>query len=979
VPQERKVVTVLFADIVDSSATTRAYDPEVLRSALGRTFAKIREVLVEHGATVEKFIGDAVMAVFGVPVAHEDDAERAVRAAIALRELTSASPASADPPFTLRIGVNSGEVVTGDSEGAEFLVTGGAVVVGARLEENAEPGEILVGPLTQEMTRSRITYGSVRTIDAKGMGRIEAAPALGRSSARQFLLQTKTPFVGRDAELRILSEARVRATRRPHLVTIFGDAGIGKSRLATEFVARLGSEISARIACLPYGHAITYWPLQELMRAEAGIAPTDTRDQARAKIETRLAAAMGTDAEARGAAVALSSLVLAQDDESATELTADQRRRETALALGNYLAARLGPQTGVIVLEDVHWAGEPLLALVEELLEQLRAPLLLVCLARPDLLERRPTWGTGRTNALALGLEPLDRGETERLARALLRDRSDDAIEQTVTRTEGNPLFVEEYVQMLVEKDSSAVPPTLHGVIAARIDALHYSAKRLIQEASVIGREFSPDALPSGAAASDLDEAERRGLVVRTSRRSPSGSHLLAFRHGLATEVAYSSLAKAQRSVVHDHYSRWLETTPGERVSEYAEVVAFHAERAFTLTHDLDPREGRELGLRAFTLLFRAASSASARGELRSARDLNDRALAVADAATVRGPDHAAARSLRAIINLRLDADSTAIAELDEAIAVETSIGPSEDLVRLLVWKASSVAIFDDLASSRELFNRAIDVATRVGSEDLVAYTMWASTEPLGIAGDIDEQASLLEAALARIRAAGAAQYEVSCLADLSLNAIERGDIERARELASEAVRLAEAGGRRRDRFRAADALARAFLARGEDRAVAAADDALQLAREIGGPGTLARAAEISALAQERSGDAARAEALVDDALRQLDPTRMPNQRAAISRLEAIRSRLALARGDLGVSAAAATAAMTVVPKTHVADVASAQLAAAAVAEAEHRPGVARTLIDSTIELLAGTSLRVLRDRAERQRDHRLTRARDVV
>ena len=970
-------MTVLFADIVDSSGTTRTYDAEILRAALGRTFARIREILIEHGGTVEKFIGDAVMAVFGVPAAHEDDAERAVRAAIAIRQLASASPAGVSPGFILRIGINSGEVVTGDGEGAEFLVTGTPVIVGARLEENAKPGEILVGPLTREMTRSRISYGPIRPINARGVGIIESAGVIAVSS--EFLRRVVTPFVGRESELRLLSDvhARVRSTRRPHLVTVFGDPGIGKSRLATEFLRRTSPPVWARIACLPYGQAITYWPFQMLIRGEAGISPTDARDAAQAKVEAKVAALMGDSADSRRVSRALTALVLSHDAATASDVTADERRAEIAQALASYLEARFGSSLGAIVLEDLHWAQDPLLALIEDLLEHLRAPLVLVCLARPDLLERRPTWGAGRTNALALALEPLEEHETERLTRELVRDRTDIPVSDVVARTEGNPLFVEEYVRMLLENGSRAnVPPTLHGVIAARIDATRPPVKQLLQEASVIGREFSLDALPSVPSVADVAEAERRGLVIRTARRGPSGSQLATFCHVLTADVAYSSLSKAERSAIHDHYSRWLEATGAERAQEYAEVVAFHAERAFALAHELDLEGATELGHRAFAGLSQAASAATARGELRTARELNTRALAVAETVGVDPTDHAAAQALGAIIRLRLDADSAAIAELDEAIARASAIGPSEDLIRLLVWKASSVAIFEDLAVSRALFEAAIQAAHQIGSDELVAYTMWSATEPVGIAGRLDEQSGLLEKALARIRAAGATQYEVSCLADLCVNAIERADLDRANDLASEAARLADFLGRRRDRFRAADALARVLLARGEERAVAAADDALRLAREIGGPGTLARAAEIAALARERYGDADGARIVLDEVLRQLDSERMPNQRAAIARLEAIRSRLALARDDLTVARQAAAAALAAAPKTHVAVRAVGQLAAAAIAKAEKRTEDAKALIGETIALLAPTQLHRLKAQAEQQMDSTSVRAR---
>src|SRR6266550_3923188 len=650
-PQERKVVTVLFADIVDSSGVTRSYDAEVLRAALARMFARTREILVAHGATVEKFIGDAVMAVFGVPVAHEDDAERAVRAALALRADVSPNREDGRPGFTLRIGINTGEVVTGDGEGAEFLVTGEPVIVAARLEQMAAHGEILVGPLTREITRGRVSYGSVRTIQTKGMGLIEVAAAQRLAGPGAASGHTASPFVGRESEMRLLDDVH--------------------RRVASRAIAR-----------------------------------------------------------------ELAALALADADTPQSELTSDERRRELALGMVRYLEARLGSTPGTIVLEDLHWAEEPFLVLLEELLEQLHAPLLLLCLARPDLLERRPTWGSGRTNAMAIALEPLDVAETEKLVRALLAGGSDRPVDEIVARTEGNPLFVEEYVHMLVDQGSRAVvPPTLHGVIAARIDATTPGVKRLLHEASVIGRDFWLDALPTTPAAADVAEAERRGLISRRARRGPSGSPTFVFRHGLIRDVAYASISKAERTRVHDHYSRWLEMTAGERAQEYAEIVAYHAERAFALAHELDAGAARDLGQRAFTLLSRSAAGASARGEFRASRELNDRALAIGAGGSIPAAELASARALSAIVKLRLDSDFAAVNELDRAIDAARSLGPSPKLVRLLVWRASSVTILDDIPGSERQFEEAVAIARQTGDREILAYAVWASSEPLGLTG----------------------------------------------------------------------------------------------------------------------------------------------------------------------------------------------------------------------------------------------------
>jgi class 3 adenylate cyclase len=969
VPQERKVVTVLFADIVDSSATTRSYDAEVLRAALARMFTRTREILVAHGATVEKFIGDAVMAVFGIPVAHEDDAERAVRAALALRADVSPNREDGRPGFTLRIGINTGEVVTGDGEGAEFLVTGEPVIVAARLEQMAAHGEILVGPLTREITRGRVGYGPVRTIQTKGMGRIEVAAAERLVGPLDAMTHTGSPFVGRESEMRLLDDVhrRVASTGRPHLVTIYGDAGIGKTRVALEFLRRLEpTEPIARAACLPYGHAITYWPLQELIRGEAAITPTDGREEARAKIETRVAGMEGLDElEARAIARELAALALADADTPQSELTSDARRRELAVGMTRYLEARLGSTPGTIVLEDLHWAEEPFLALLEELLEHLHAPLLLLCLARPDLLERRPSWGSGRTNAMAIALEPLDVHETEKLVRALLTGGSDPPVDEIVERTEGNPLFVEEYVHMLVDEGSRAVvPPTLHGVIAARIDATTPGVKRLLHEASVLGRDFWLDALPTAPAAADVSEAERRGLVSQRARRGPSGSPTFVFRHGLIRDVAYSSLSKAERTRVHDHYSRWLETAAGERAQEYAEIVAYHAERAFALAHELDAAGAADLGRRAFTLLSRSAAGASARGEFRASRELNDRALGIAGS-DISPAELASARALGAIVNLRLDSDFAAVNELDLAIDAARTLGPSAELVRLLIWRASSVTILDDIAESERQFEEAIAVAKATGDREILAYAVWTSSEPLGLTGRLDDQARLLERALAEVRAV-AAPYEVACLGEICVNAVARGDHTRARKVAAEAIAVARASGRRMDRWRAAYALSVSLLASGDDGARASAEEALVLDRELGGPGALAEAAHTASLARHATGDLDGARAILEEAFAQLDPARMAIQRDAITRLETRRAEVALARGDIETARVSATTAVRIAPKPHVETRAEALLALASVDITEARHADARSLIGEATLLLAPSGYRDLRERAER-------------
>jgi class 3 adenylate cyclase/tetratricopeptide (TPR) repeat protein len=970
VPQERKIVTVLFADIVNSSGTTRSYDPEVVREALAHTFSRTREILVAHGATVEKFIGDAVMAVFGAPIAHEDDAERAVRAAFGLRSEVSSVGGVGKPAITLRIGINTGEVVTGPVEGAENLVTGTPVIVAKRLEENAGHGEILVGPITRQITRGRIVYDAPRLVEGKGLGLIEAAAALDMMAAPSEDASQETLFVGRDAEMNLLAQihTRVGKTGRPHLVTIYGEAGIGKSRIASAFLRTLDpNEPMARATCLPYGHAITYGPLQELIRGEAQIAATDGRDAARSKIETRVSRMAGLDEqEARAIARELTTLALADESSPAGELASDERRRELALGMTRYLEARLGGATGTIVLEDLHWAEEPFLALLDELLSHLRAPLLLLCLARPDLLERRPTWGSGHINAIAISLESLGSEDTKLLARSLLGEESGSRVDEIAERTEGNPLFVEEYARMLAEKGAHAVvPPTLQGVIAARLDGTSAPVKHLVQEASVIGRAFWLDALPTAPGTRDVDEAERRGLIARRARKGPTGSPTFIFRHGLIRDVAYASLSKAERVRVHDHYSRWLEAAAGERAQEYSEIVAYHAERAFDLAHEVEPASAASLGRRAFSELARTAGAASARGEFRAARELNDRALRVAGAAGVPQSEQSSVRSLAAILNLRLDSDSAAVNELEGAIAEARRLGPSTELVRLLVWRASSVTIYDDIEESERLFQEAVDIATRTGDREILAYAVWASAEPLGLTGRLEEQAHQLGAALEQIRASGSL-YEVGCLAEICLNAIARGDRRRAREVADEAVAAARRSGRRMDRWRAASALATTLLADQDPEAPAAAEAALESAREVGGPGALAETAELASRARQQSGDLEAAQRVLDETFTQLDPAKMTVQREVITRLETRRSEVALARGNRSLARDSAATAIHLAPRRHVEARGAALLAMASVELADGRRDEAHRLIAEVRGLVAGSGFRDLQQRVER-------------
>lgn len=422
-PEERKLVTVLFADITGSTAIADTHDAEVVRAALDDAFGRIANVVRDHGGTVEKFIGDAVMAVFGVPRAHDDDAERAVRAAFSIRSIVGSRQ---EPlPLEVRIGVNTGEVVTHGLGGDQRLATGLAVNIAQRLEAAAAPGEILVGGLTRRLTEAAIMYGPSREVAAKGAGSALAwlakAPLPGdtRSLAAGA---GQAPIVGRDTELRRCEEAFATAvsTRRPYLLSVLGAPGIGKSRLALHFLSGVDASMVLRGRCVPYGEAPTY-PVQQMLRADAGVDPHDTQDQAAAKLRRRTADIVGSDEDLD--AVQRRVLVLAGAGSAAETLPGVAEHDvpdELRWAFRRYVERRAATAGMILLFEDIHWASPVMLDLIAHLADWARAPLLVLCLARPELLETAPSWGTGRGNGEILELQALSRDETARLIGALL-------------------------------------------------------------------------------------------------------------------------------------------------------------------------------------------------------------------------------------------------------------------------------------------------------------------------------------------------------------------------------------------------------------------------------------------------------------------------------------------------------------------------------------------------------------------------------
>lgn len=910
---------MLFADIVDSSGTTEGHDPEVVRHLLAGAFAEIRDVLTSHGGTVEKFIGDAVMAVFGVPIAHDDDAERAVRAALTLQEGFGRTNAAG---LLLRMGINTGEVVSGDEEHAETLVTGMPVITAQRLEAAAYPGQVLLGELTRQLVADRFRFGPARVVDAKGIGAISAVPVI--AAVRPSLpgrVRTRTVgLVGREREVQRLRAAiaDVRSARRSARMLVLGPAGIGKTRLAEEVTASLDPGSVLWGHCLPYGQGIALWPLKEVVRARAGIAPTDAPDVTRAKLER---AAVGTLGPTDGRAVAARLVALVAGEPRAADVNVDEAQHELAAAVARFLDATRGDDITTVVLEDLHLAEPALIDTLDEVFATAQSPLALLALARPELVERSGPWA-GRPR---VDLEPLSGPDATRLAASLVEGREirPEALETVVARADGNPLYLEELLQVVLDRgDVSGVPLSLHGVIAARLDALDPDVKQLLLRGSALGRDLWLDAVPWESdrrpIATCADDAERAGLIAAMAERGPTGTPTHRFKHLLIRDVAYASAPKTERMRLHDHYASWVRSGTADRRREYADAVAYHAEQAFRLGREVEAPDLSRLGTQAFETLLAAAAAARDRVEFRAASRLCDRALALADEAHVPDVERARALGLGAMIRLRLEPSRTALDQLERAIDAARAGGPNEHLVRMLVWRAQ-IALADDIDAARALFAEAVAAAVSLGDEDIAGYALWVSAQVPETIGALEEQAQVLTAAMTRMRASGADRWLIDVIADLSANALRRADVDGAVRLAEEARGLAEQRATRIQRFKASLAIGHARLAAGDtERALPVATAAFETGQELGGPWALAESSELLGETHLARGDHAAALEVLQRAAGTLDPTATPAMRGRIARIHALLARTLLLLGQRDAAELAARTAASVAPAVDV-------------------------------------------------------------
>ena len=585
--EERKVVSVLFADLVGFTAQAEVADPEDVRAALQPFHAAAKREIERHGGTVEKFIGDAVMAVFGAPVAHEDDPERAVRAALAIRRWIT----DEGEGLQVRMAVNTGvAIVALDSrpwEG-EPIAAGDVVNTTQRLQAAAPVNGILVGQQTYRATRNAIDYRQAAQVNARGKSEpISVWEALGAQSpfGADRLREVRTPLVGRQRELDLLVStlARVREERSPQLVTLVGVPGIGKSRLVFEFSKTLERDrelITWRQGrCLPYGDGISLWALGEIVKAEAGILESDDQGQAGGKLRHSLQKIVTEPDEARWIEEHVKTLLGAGGG-----LDPGERAGETFAAWRRFLEGLAETRPLVLVFEDLHWADEVLLDFVDELADRLRdASILILCTSRPELLERRPSWGGGKANALTLSLPPLSNDETARVLAAVLEQQVLEAELQgaLLERAAGNPLYAEQFAHVVAEVGTlDQLPGTVQGVIAARLDGLTSQEKALLQDAAVAGKVFWLGALATigNASAGQSEEPllalERKEFLQRARHSSVAGEPEYAFRHVLLRDVAYEQIPRADRVDKHLRAAAWIESLG--RPEDHAEMLAHH-------------------------------------------------------------------------------------------------------------------------------------------------------------------------------------------------------------------------------------------------------------------------------------------------------------------------------------------------------------------------------------------------------------------
>ena len=836
------MVTVLFADLVGFTKRSEQLDPEDVRAFLSPYYARLRSELERFGGTVEKFIGDAVMAVFGAPVAHEDDPERAVRAALAIRDWVLHEEAD----LQLRIAVNTGEALVAlgaRPEHGEGMVSGDVVNTSARLQTAAPVNGILVGETTYRATSQVITYRAADAVTAKGKTDPVAAWEAVEARARIGVDATtakRTPFIGRESELRLLTDAlaRVRRDRSPQLVTLVGVPGIGKSRLIAELSSAVDKDPELiywrRGRSLPYGDGVTFWALAEMVKAHAGILETDSLELATAKLSECVASAFPDPADAQWVEGHLQPLAgISRDSEPA-----GNRRDEAFTAWRRFFEALSEQSPLVLVFDDLHWADDNLLDFVEHMVDWAGGvPILVLCSTRPELFERRAGWAASTRNATRLSLAPLSDAETAQLISGLSTSPVMPAETQHVLldRAGGNPLYAEQYVRMLEERDDAGelpLPETVQGIIAARLDALPAEEKRLLQDASVHGKVFWLGAVISDvqdrrATEVRLHALERKDFVQRTRRSSVADEAEYQFLHSLVRDVAYGQIPRGERAEKHRRAAEWIGSLA--RAEDHAEMRAHHYRSALELRRaagqSIDPvfaaralESLRDAGDRAFALNAYATSS----GFYTAALDL----------APPGSLEHARlqfllGRSQFLSGDMELEVLRTASSEL-LALGDRDTAAESETVLAELLWYRG------DQSSAMEHLNRARELVAASEPTPVKAHVLASASRHMMLASEGAEAIRFGREAIAIAELLGLEEVRANALINVGVCRCDAGDPSGIEDLEQSLV-IAELIGAQVATTRAKLNLASIWWLRGElDRSATTLDEAAEVAVRSG-------------------------------------------------------------------------------------------------------------------------------------------------
>jgi class 3 adenylate cyclase/tetratricopeptide (TPR) repeat protein len=801
--EERKVVTVLFADLVGFTSRAEQLDPEDVRAMLSPYYARLRKELERRGGTVEKFIGDAVMALFGAPVAHEDDPERAVRASLAIRD-GIAELNEGDPRLELqvRIAVNTGEALVAlganPSEG-EGMASGDVVNTAARLQAAAPVNGILVGETTYRATERTIEYREAPPVTAKGKGEAVKVWEVVESRARfgvDIGLRGRVPLIGREQELDVLLDAlaRARAENASQLVTLVGVPGIGKSRLVVELSAAVDEDEELIFwrqgRSLPYGEGVTFWALAEIVKAQAGILETDSAEEAREKLRRTVGTVVADRGEADWIENQLRPLVGLEDEAQ----PGGDRQAEAFGAWRRFFEHLAERSPLVLVFEDLHWADDGLLEFVDDLVEWVSAvPLLVVCIARPELLTRRPGWGGGKPNATTLSLSPLTQEDTARLVAALLEQAvlPADLQASLLARAEGNALYAEEYVRMLqdrgfLRRDNGAwrfegsedlpLPESVQGIVAARLDSLSVEEKALAQDAAIIGKVFWAGAV-SAIGGSEREVVEerlhalsRKEFVRRERRSSVAGEEQYIFLHVLVRDVAYGQIPRGNRSAKHRAAAEWIASLSADRSEEHAEMLAHHYLSALELARAAG-QDASEFAEPARLALREAGERALALNAFSPAARFYRAALDLWPAG-----DPARPKLLLRLGSALSVAEAKGADVLDEARNGLLAGGDLEGAAEAEAMLGEHFGNQGLRDREQEHLARAANLLDGLAPSPSTAYTLSQLAASLMMAGRMDEGTRVAREGVAIAKALGLPEYQIQSMSVMGVSMMDRGD-----------------------------------------------------------------------------------------------------------------------------------------------------------------------------------------------------------